>query len=306
VLWAVYFLITMGEVLLLLPSGMGVYQAVNHAFATLATGGFSTLSTSVAGFQSAYVEGVITLFMVLAGVNFTLHVAWISRRDPLAFLRDHEFRFYGVILLLMFVGVTGSLLASSSLGWGVGTAARHAAFQVASIVTTTGFCSTDFEVWEAAAPFAAFLLLIAMFTGGCAGSTGGGMKMIRLLLIFRAGVRELKQLIHPRAVLPLRYGERVVPEDVMRGIAGFFVLYLFLFVVAATAIAVLGYDMKSSLSASIACVGNIGPGFGAVGAADNYNHFPALGKWLLMVCMLAGRLEIYTVLILLVPWFWRR
>ncbi len=306
VLWAVYFLLTIGQVLLLLPSGMGVYQAVNHAFATLATGGFSTLASSVQGFDSVYVESVITLFMFAAGVNFTLHIAWMSRRDPLAFLRDGEFRTYGLVTLVLLTGVTLSLVASDGLGWGVGRSVRYASFQVVSIVTTTGFASTNFELWEGVAPFAAFLLLVAMFTGGCAGSTGGGMKMMRLLLVLKAGLRELKQLIHPRAVLPLRYNDRVVGEDIGRGVMGFVVLYMALFVVAATVISLLGYDMKSSLGASIACIGNIGPGWGAVGAADNYNHFPAVGKWVLVFCMLAGRLEIYTVLLLLVPWFWRR
>ncbi len=306
VLWAVYFLLTIGQVLLLLPSGMGVYQAVNHAFATLATGGFSTLSSSVQGFDSVYVESVIMLFMFAAGVNFTLHIAWMSRRDPLAFLLDGEFRTYGLVMLVLLTGVTLSLVASDGLGWGVGRSVRYASFQVVSIVTTTGFASTNFELWEGVAPFAAFLLLVAMFTGGCAGSTGGGMKMMRLLLVLKAGLRELKQLIHPRAVLPLRYNDRVVGEDIGRGVMGFVVLYMALFVVAATFISLLGYDMKSSLGASIACIGNIGPGWGAVGAADNYNHFPAVGKWVLVFCMLAGRLEIYTVLLLLVPWFWRR
>jgi len=306
VLWAVYFLLTIGEVLLLLPSGMGVYQAVNHSFATLATGGFSTLAASVQGFDSAYVEGVVTVFMFAAGVNFTLHIAWMSRREPLAFVRDGEFRTYALVTGVLFAGVTLSLVASDSLGWGVGRSVRYASFQVVSIVTTTGFVSTDFEVWEGLAPFAAFLLLVAMFTGGSAGSTGGGMKMIRLLLVLKAGVRELKQLIHPRAILPLRYNDRVVGEDIGRAIMGFVVLYMALFVAAAVAISLLGYDMKSSLGASIACVGNIGPGWGDVGAADHYNHFPAVGKWVLIFCMVAGRLEIYTVLLLLVPWFWRR
>jgi trk system potassium uptake protein TrkH len=306
VLWGVYFLLTLGEVLLLLPSGMGVYQAVTHAFATLATGGFSPLATSVAGFHSAYVDGIITLFMFLAGVNFTLHVAVLGRREPLAFLRDEEFRFYSLIIGVLLLGVIVSLSLSAYHGWSGGNIVRHGAFQVVSIVTTTGFVSTDFEKWTAAAPLAAFLLLVAMFTGGCAGSTGGGMKAIRLYLLSKAGVRELKQLAHPRAVLPLRYNGRVVGEDILRAVAGFFVLYLFLFMIAAITIATMGYDLVSSLSASIACVGNIGPGWGAVGAADSYHHFPDPAKWILSFCMLAGRLEIYTVLLLLVPWFWKR
>ncbi len=306
VLWAVYFLLTVGEVLLLLPSGMGVYHAVNHAFATLATGGFSTLATSVEGFGSAYVEGVITLFMFLAGVNFTLHIAWMSRRDPWAFLRDGELRTYAIVTGLLLLGATLSLTASGGPGWGLGKSFRYASFQVVSIVTTTGFASTDFELWEVLAPFAAFMLLVAMFTGGSAGSTGGGMKMVRVLLVLKAGLRELKQLVHPRAVLPLRYNGRVVGEDIIRAVMGFVVLYMALFVAAAVAISLLGYDMKTSLGASIACIGNIGPGWGAVGAADNYNHFPAAGKWVLIFSMLAGRLEIYTVLLLFVPWFWRR
>ncbi len=306
VLWAVYFLLTLGEVLLLLPTGMGLFQATNHAFATLATGGFSTLAASVEGFHSAYVDGVITVFMILAGVNFTLHIAWMSRRDPWAIFRDEEFRFYLGVIVVLTVGVTVSLLVRGFGGWSVGTAIRHASFQVASIVTTTGFASTDFELWAGVAPFAAFLILVAMFTGGCAGSTGGGMKAIRLYLLTKAGVRELKQLVHPRAVLPLRYNGRVVGEDILRAVSGFFVLYLVLFMAAAIALSAMGYDFMSSLSASIACVGNIGPGWGAVGAADNYHHFPLAAKWILSFSMLAGRLEIYTVLLLFVPWFWKR
>jgi trk system potassium uptake protein TrkH len=303
VLWIIYAALTALEAVLLALGGINWFESICHAFATMATGGFSTRALSVEGFHSAYLEWITIAFMFLAGANFSLHYVSLRGR-PWAHLRDPEFRFYAGIALL-FTGLIGGTLLLHGAGGGH-EALRSGAFQAVSILTTTGFSSTDFEAWDALTPALPFFLILLMFVGGSAGSTGGGVKCARVYLLIRQGLRELQHLIHPHAVLPVRLGKRVVERDVLRSVTGFFVLYVFCMAAAATLLSIMGLDSITAITAAAATLGNIGPGLGGVGPADNYHFLPAAAKWICSFCMLLGRLELYTILVLLVPDFWRR
>ena len=300
ILWKVYALFTIVEVALLMLGGMGGFDALNHAFTTMPTGGFSTRNASVAHFDSAYIDAVITVFMLLAGVNFSLHYQLLRGR-PLAFWRDPECRFYLVMCLVMTLVVGFNLYRTAYPD--VGQALRYAAFQVVSIVTTTGYATADYELWPA---MSQIILFLGMFVGASAGSTGGGMKCLRIMLGFKYCYRELFSMIHPRAVTHIKIGGKAVPDDVMRSVLGFLVLYMLLFALSTVLLAATGVDFVTALGAVAATIGNIGPGFGQVGPVENFSQIPDLGKWLLSWCMLLGRLEIYTVIILVVPEFWRK
>ena len=299
-LWKVYVFFTAAQILLLMFGGMDLFESICHAFGTMATGGFSTRNTSIAAYDSAYIDGVITFFMLVAGVNFALHFQ-LFRGRPLAVWRDPEFRFFAILVLLLTVVVTWSIQSSSYSSWP--EALRFGSFQVASILTTTGYATADYELWL---PLPQGVLLLCMFIGGCAGSTAGGIKCMRVMLLFKHAYRELFRLVHPRAVLPLKFGPKLVKEEVLTSIWGFFVLFIVLFVLSGLALAAMGVDVLTSFAAVVACIGNIGPGLGEVGPVDNYAAIPTLGKWVLSFCMLLGRLEIYTVLVLFVPEFWRK
>jgi trk system potassium uptake protein TrkH len=299
-LWKVYVLLTAAEVILLMLCGMGLFDAVCHAFATLATGGFSTRNVSVEAFHNPWVDWIIVFFMLAAGTNFSLHYHAL-KGSPGTYWKDVEFRFFGVMFLTFTALLTVQLAVEFySDPW---TALRSSAFQVGSILTTTGFTTADYEQWPA---FSTIILFLLMFLGGCAGSTGGGIKSVRILVLLKSGYRELMRLIHPRAVLPLKLGGRTLQQDVVEAIWGFFVLYLMIFLMASLVMAVLGLDLVSAFAAVAACLGNIGPGLGTVGPGDNYAHIPVTGKWLLSFCMIIGRLEVYTLILLLVPEFWRK
>ncbi len=314
-LWYIYVGITAVEVLLLLPA-MGLFDAVNHAFATMATGGFSTKNGSVGQFDSAYVDAVVTVFMFLAGMNFALHYRLLRGR-PITVIGDAELRVYtGLVVGATILIALGTwrptvelLLEAEDLdrafeGYAsLPAALRYGAFQAVSIITTTGFGTANYEVWP---PLALSVLFLLFFVGGMAGSTGGGPKVIRHILLFKNALREVKQLIHPQAVIPMRLGGEVVPQGVMRNVLSFIVLYFALNGLGIVVLSFLGMDLLSAFGATIASVGNIGPGFGSVGPVENYAHIPKLGKWVLAMLMMAGRLEIFTVLILFAPDFWRR
>lgn len=299
-LWKVYVLFTAALVGLLMLGGMDVFESVCHAFGTMATGGFSTRNASIAAYDSAYIDGVITFFMLLAGINFALHFQMFRGR-PLALWRDPEFRFFAVLFLVLTAAVTLSIQSSHYPSWL--DAVRFGSFQVASILTTTGYATADYELWL---PLPQGALLLCMFIGGCAGSTSGGIKCMRIMLLFKHAYRELFRLVHPRAVLPLKFGSKLVKDEVLTSIWGFFVLFMLLFVLSGLALTALGIDVLTAFAAVAACIGNIGPGLGEVGPVDNYAAIPALGKWVLSFCMLLGRLEIYTVLVLFVPEFWKK
>lgn len=299
-LWGVYVLLTTLEVLLLTAGGMGLFDAVNHAFTTMATGGFSTRNASLAAFDSAYIDWVVTLFMFLAGVNFSLHYLGLRGRF-IDYVRNEEFRFYvaltvcGIALLVLFNAGTTYPSAWENL--------RYSAFQLVSIITTTGFGTADYELWPV---LCQYLLVIAMFVGGCAGSTGGGVKVARMLLLAKHAQVQLFRLIHPRAVRLVKLGDRPVDKEVMQSILGFFALYMAVFVLASFIMAATGMDLTSAGGAVIATLSNIGPGIGSVGPVDNFAHVPAIGKVTLSLCMLLGRLELFTVLVLIFPTFWRK
>jgi trk system potassium uptake protein TrkH len=300
VLWKVYALISLAEIILLMIGGMDLYNALCHTFTTMPTGGFSTKNASVAHFNSVYFDTVIIFFMLLAGINFSLHYQMIKGK-PLAFWRDSECRFFlGAVLLLIIVV---SLNIYSTVYENIGQAIRFGAFQVVSIVTTTGYATADFEQWPA---MSQLVLLLCMFLGASAGSTGGGMKCLRVMLYLKYCYKELFFLIHPHAVKQIKIGGKTVSDDVMRSILGFMGLYIGLFVFCTVLLASMGVDFVTSFSAIAATIGNIGPGLGLVGPTDNFAQIPYWGKWLLIWCMLLGRLEIYTVIILIVPEFWRK
>jgi len=280
--------------------GMSLFDAFCQAFCTMPTGGFSTKNASIAHFDNAYFHSVFIVFMLLAGINFSLHYRFLNG-DVKIFGKDPEFRAFLILVLSFTLIVTASIYGPvySSLA----NAFRHAAFQVSSIITTTGFVTADYEQWPA---LSRFILLICMFLGAMAGSTGGGMKTMRIMLLMRHGYQEIFRIIHPHAVSTVKLGGRAVPSDILSSIWGFFILYLGLFIVAALVMASLGLDMISALSSVAASIGNIGPGLGIVGPVKNYLDIPFVGKWVLVLCMLLGRLEIYTVIVLLTPEYWRK
>ncbi|UCD31728.1 MAG: TrkH family potassium uptake protein [Desulfobacterales bacterium] len=300
VLWKVYALFTLAEVVLLMVGGMTLYDALCHTFTTMPTGGFSTKNTSIAHYNSAYFDGVILFFMLLAGINFSLHYQFL-RGKPLAFWRDPECRFFLATVLVLIAIV--SLNIYGNVYEKIGEALRFGAFQVVSIVTTTGFATADYELWPT---MSQLILLLCMFLGASAGSTGGGMKCLRVMLYLKYCYKELFSLIHPRAVKPIKLAGQTIPEDVVRSVLGFMGLYVGLFAFASVLMASMGLDFTTAIGSVAATIGNIGPGLGTVGPADNYAHMPYLGKWVLIFCMLLGRLEIYTVIILVVPEFWRK
>ena len=300
-LWKVYVLFSAVETVLLMFGGMDFFDALCHTFGTMATGGFSTKNTSVAAFDSAYIDYVITVFMFIAGVNFSLHYLLLKWR-PSAMLKDPEFRTFTAMFLVFVVILTIAVMVSGNYD-NVADSVRYTSFQVAAILTTTGFATADYELWPG---IAQGILLFCMFVGGCAGSTGGGMKVMRIMLLLKQSYQELFHLIHPRSVSRVKMGKIVVQDDVIRGVWGFFVLWIGLFVLAGFVVAATGVDVVTSFAASLACIGNIGPGIGGVGPTDNFAWLPDTAKWALTFCMVLGRLEIYTVIILFVPEFWRK
>lgn len=299
-LWKVYLVFTGAEVLLLHLGGMELFDSFCHTFGTLATGGFSTKSASIGHYQSAYFDTVITVFMLISGINFTLHYQALSGNIK-AFYKNSELRFFLAIFLTASILITWSIWKSHvpSLGESV----RLATFQTASILSTTGYTTTDFEQWPS---FARIILLTLIFIGGSAGSTGGSIKVLRVMLLLKHSYRELRHLIHPRAIIPVKLQGRIVPDEVMFSVWGFFILFLALFIVAALLLTIMGIDLTTSLTAVAASIGNIGPGLGSVGPTENYAHLPQAAKTVLILCMLLGRLEVYTVFILFVPEFWKK
>ncbi|MCK5058752.1 MAG: TrkH family potassium uptake protein [Candidatus Aminicenantes bacterium] len=301
ILWIVYFGITAAEVIFLMFGGMDLFDATCHSFATMATGGFSTKNASIADFNSAYIDYVISIFMFIAGVNFALHYKFLIGKFN-SYWEDAEFKTY----LFLIMGITLIITFSnyfSGLFQSIIESFRYGLFQSISIGTTTGFGTHDYETWTS---LSQILIFILMFIGGSAGSTGGGMKVIRLIVVIKQGFIELKKLLHPNAIIPLKVGKRVIPRDVTYSIIGFFLLYVLLFVLVAASMTVLGLDIVTAAGTSAACLGNIGPGLGNVGPTDNYAFIPGIGKWILSISMMIGRLELYTVLVIFTGGFWRK
>lgn len=300
ILWEVYVLFSALEVLVLLLGGMNLFDAICHTFSTMATGGFSPKNESIEFYQSPFIEYAITFFMFVAGANFSLH--YLALRGKLkALWQDPEFRFYGGVVLVSTGLITFNLWAN--LPGHFLKSFRMALFQVVSIQTTTGFTNADFEKWPG---FSQYLLLALMFIGGCAGSTGGSIKCVRIFVLVKQGAKELYQLVHPHAIAPVKLGAKAISRDTLNGIQGLFFLYIAIFILASLGVSLLGADILTSVSAVAATLGNVGPGLGQVGPTDNFAHLPAASKWILTACMLFGRLEIYTLLVLLFPEFWRK
>ncbi len=297
-LWLVYFAMTAAEALLYLLGGMPPFEAITHSFSTLATGGFGTRNDSMAGY-SAYIQWVTILFMYLAGVNFALHFRAATGR--FAYFRDQEWRFFTSVLVLAALSITVLRLVAGT-GSGIENTLRHALFQVVAITTTTGFVSADYERWV---PGAQMILFALFFVGGMAGSTGGGIKALRVLVLLKQTAIEIRKQLHPRAVLVTRIGTTPVREEVIARVVGFVLLYLLLCLAGALALGLTGVDPLSAVGASIASVGNVGPAFAELGPTDNYGWMSSPGLAVLTFLMLVGRLEIYTVLVLFNPELWR-
>jgi trk system potassium uptake protein TrkH len=299
-LWKVYLLITVLEVILLSLGGMPLFDSICHAFCTMPTGGFSTQNASIAQYNNTYFEVVIIIFMLLAGINFSLHFKFL-KGDFKIFGKDPECRVFLIIVSILTVMV--ALNIHGTVYKSIGHALRFAAFQVASIITTTGFVTADYAQWPA---LSQIILLSCMFIGAMAGSTGGAIKIMRIILLVKQGYQEIFRLIHPHAVRHIKLGGKPVPADVLNSIWGFFILYIMLFFLAVIVVSANGLDVITSFSSVAATIGNVGPGFGLVGPVTNYLSVPDPSKWVLIFCMIIGRLEIYTVIIMLVPAYWRK
>ena len=299
-LWKIYFMLTLLEYLALRLAGLNPLDSVCHTFSTMGTGGFSTRTASVAAFNSPLVETIIIIFMVLSGMNFALHYRLWVERQPRSFFSDVEIRFYMVLI------ASATLLIFISLVWSHSydpvTSFRNSLFQVSSIMTTTGFVTANFETWHS---FPQLILLALMFIGGCTGSTAGGMKVSRILMLLKVVGREFKRMVERKGVFTIRLGSAVFPEHSIQSLLNLVCLALLVNSVACLLLALSGLDSLTSITAVAACMFNIGPGFGNVGPIEHYGNLPDLAKWVLSVCMLAGRLEFYAVFVILTPAFWR-
>lgn len=299
-LWYIYLSLTIVCALSYWLVGMDLFDAVSHSFTTVAIGGFSTHDQSMGYFDNPAIDLVAIVFMFIAGINFALHFTAWQRRNTKHYLRDPEFQFYAFILIFVSV-VTVSVLYFSDIYSSLSESAIKGVFQVVSFATTTGFATADFNSWPLFLPY---VLLYAAIIGACAGSTGGGMKVIRILLIFKQGFREVQRLIHPRAVIPIKLGRNAVPNRVIEAVWGFFAVYVMAFMAMLLALLATGLDIITAFSAVGACINNLGPGLS--GVAETYEHLPSTAKWILCFAMLLGRLEVFTLLVLFTPMFWKR
>lgn len=298
-LWGIYIFFTLSEMILLMFGGMDWFDAINHSFTTMATGGYSTKQASVAAFNP-YIQYVIILFMFIAGTNFTLSY-FVLKRKPIKLIQNEEFRYYlGFVLGFTFLVFMVLVFAH---GRPIEKSFRDALFQIVSLITTTGYATDDYLLWGA---FGLVLAFSVMFIGGSAGSTGGGIKVVRIVLLIKNAALEFKRLVHPNAIIPVRFNKNAVQSDIITNVQAFVIFYILMFVVGAVAMSALGMDLDSAMGASIASLGNIGPGIGSVGPVENFYHIHPIGKWVLSFLMLIGRLELFTVLILFSKAFWKK
>lgn len=311
-LWLIYFSYTVAESILLWAAGMSLYDAINHSLSTMATGGFSTKNASVAFWNDQpLIQYIIILFMFLAGTNFVIsYFAFKGKIQKV--LHNDEFRWYfrfiaGFTILVSLVIYFRADFSISSIDhpmvWGPEESAfRHALFQILAIVTTTGFVTADYTLWT---PFLTVFFFGIMFLGGSAGSTSGGVKVMRHIILIRNGMTEFKRSLHPNAILPVRFNGKAIDKEIVFNVLGFFILYMLFFILGAGVFAFLGLDFQSAIGGSAATLGNIGPALGDLGPVHNFDILPPAGKWWASFLMLIGRLELFTVLILLTPFFWR-
>jgi trk/ktr system potassium uptake protein len=298
-LWAVYVIITISAILSMAVAGMPVFDAICHAFTCLATGGFSPRNASLGAYSGA-IQWVTIVFMFLAGVNFSLH--YLALRGKISrYARSEEFLFYAIL-----IGVATAIVLVFNLGardLPLVEQLRHALFQVVSICTTTGYGTDDYELWPVVNQV---VLVLLMFVGGCSGSTAGGFKCARVLLLFKHASVQVFRLVHPHAVKHVKIDRKLVPEDVMQSILGLFALYVMAMFAATLVMAALGLDLVTASSSVITCLNNVGPGLGDVGPTQHFADVPGTGKLVLAICMVMGRLELFTVMVLFLPSFWRK
>lgn len=298
-LWKIYMVFTLMETILLWIGGMSFFDSICHSFTTMATGGFSTKQASIAHWPSPFIQYVIIVFMFLAGTNFTLSFFVLKGKFSVAF-KDEEFRYYTFFILaftiLLFIG----LLLTTQLG--IEHAFRDALFQVITIITTTGYATVDYLTWT---PVMIMVIFGLFFFGGSAGSTGGGIKIMRIVVLLKNSYYELKRLIHPHAIIPVRFNKHSVDSKIVTNVLAFFIIYLVIFATSTVIFTLIEPSMETSMGAVATCLGNIGPGLGSVGPAENFAHIKPIGKWFLSFLMLLGRLELFTVLILFSPSFWK-
>lgn len=311
-LWYIYVGYTAIETVLLMLAGMSFFDALNHSMSTLSTGGFSTKNASIAYWNdNPLIQYIIIVFMFLAGTNFVLSYFAFKGKFKKVW-QDEEFKLYGTfvlgfsVLAAIVIIVSGDFSISSiehPLVYGKTEGAfRHALFQVLAVITTTGFVSADYTMWT---PFLSVIFFGLMFLGGSAGSTAGGIKVVRHLLTIRNGVMEFKRTLHPNAIIPVRYNGRAVSKEIIFNILGFFILYMLAWIICACGLAAMGLDLPTALGGAATALGNVGPAFGDLSPVNNFDGLPLLAKWWCSFFMLIGRLELFTVLILLTPFFWR-
>lgn len=298
-LWVIYVGFTVAETLLLWLGGMTFFDAVCHSFTTMATGGFSTKQASIAYWDSPFIHYVIILFMFFAGTNFTL--SYLAIKGKFRRIRnDEEFKFYIIFILGFTLFIFAGLLFTTSLN--VEQAFRDSMFQVVSILTTTGFATADYLLWS---PLLTLLIFSLFFFGGSAGSTGGGIKIMRVVLLMKNSYYELRRMVHPQAVIPVKFSKQLVEPKIITNVLAFFMLYLIVFGLSIIIFTIIEPDLESAMGAVATSLGNIGPGLGNVGPAGNFMHVAPAGKWFLSFLMLLGRLELFTVLVLFSPSFWK-
>lgn len=298
-LWYIYLALTIACAIGFYLAGMNLFDAICHAFSTVAIGGFSTHDASIGYFDSGPIEAVAIFFMIISAFNFALHFYTWRFRSIKHYFADAEVR--TLLAVLLIAGIVTFVTLVTSKSYEPNEALRFGLFELVSIATTTGFATADFSLWPVFLPF---LLFFLAFMGGCAGSTGGGLKVIRVLLIYKQGGREMKRLIHPNAIIPIRIGGRPIDDRVVEAVWGFFSVYLILYLIMTILLLATGLDFVTAFSAVGACINNLGPGLGDVSA--HYGEITDFAKWVLSFAMLLGRLEIFTLLVLFTPAFWRQ
>lgn len=299
ILWMVYIGFTAVETILLAAFGMPLFDAVCHSFTTMPTGGFSTQNASLGAYESNAIQYIVIIFMFIAGANFTLHFRAIAGNFK-SYSKDSEFLTYFGIIILTSILIFANINAANQ-SWSHDTF-LDSLFQTVSIITTTGFGTSDYELWPF---FSQFLIIILMFVGGMGGSTGGGMKIARIILLIKFAATETRRMLHSRAIIPIRIGSRYISEDVIRNTLGFFLIYISIFVLTTLILTMLNLDFESAIGAAASAIGNIGPGLGDYGPTDNFSLLHPFGKWMLSFCMLLGRLEVFTVMVLFSKTFWK-
>jgi trk system potassium uptake protein TrkH len=300
-LWRIYVFLTVTEIICLVAVGMDSFEAICQAFSTLGTGGFSTRTASIAGFQSPLVEYIVIFFMLVAGISFVQHFRFWVARDPRSVLGDYEVRSYLAVAAIAALIIGASLIVEGDMSWDM--ALRASLFQAVSILTTTGFTTADYAQWS---PVAQLMLILLMFIGGCTGSTAGGLKVARIVLLLQLIRREFRRFTEPLGVFRVHAGGTTIPDHAICGLVNLVLLAMLLALAASLVLTATGIDLVTAVSAVIACQFNVGPGLGGVGPAAHYGALPAISKWILTFCMIAGRLEFYTFLVVLTAVFWRR